>query len=70
MKKLLITQCPDSLRWYSDKIGQIVDFLGDVGNEYKSREDSGYINFVQYEDAKIIEIGIDMSNGEDISVIK
>lgn len=56
MKKLLIKQCPDKLRWYSNKIGETVDFFGNVGGEYKSREDAGYINFVQYADAEIVEI--------------
>lgn len=57
MKKLLIKQCPDSLRWYRDKIGQTVDFICDTAyGEYKSREDAGYINFVQHEDAEIVEI--------------
>ncbi|WP_143872547.1 hypothetical protein [Catenovulum sediminis] len=55
MKKLLIKQCPDPLRWYRRLIGQTVPFLGDVGTEYKSKEPEGYINFVQYEDAEIIE---------------
>lgn len=54
MKKLLITQCRDSMRWYSGMIGQTVPYLGDMGDEYKSREPSGYINFVQYQDSTII----------------
>ena len=62
-KKLLITQCPDSMRWYRNKIGELVDYLGDVGyGEYKSREPAGYINFVQHADAKVVEIGIDMAS--------
>jgi hypothetical protein len=52
---LKITQCPDRSRWYSSKIGDTVPFLGDVGNEYKSIEDDGYINFVQYDDAVIVK---------------
>jgi len=56
MKKLLIKQCPDPYRWYAGLIGELVEFLGDVGNEYKSREPDGYINFVQYEDAEIVDI--------------
>lgn len=55
MKVLLIKFCPDAMRWYSDKVGKTVPYLGDLGNEYKSKEDSGLINFVQYEDAEIIE---------------
>ena len=44
MPKLLIKKCPDKMRWYADKIGETVPFLGDVGDEYKSCEDAGYIN--------------------------
>ena len=44
------------MRWYRDKIGQTVPFLGDVGSEYKSRETSGYTNFVQKADAEIVNI--------------
>ena len=56
MKKLLIKQCPDGMRWYRNHVGQTVPFLKDVGDEYKSREPAGYINFVQYEDADIVEV--------------
>jgi len=56
MQALLIKRCPDGMRWYSTKIGQTVPFLGDVGNEYKSREDAGYINFVQYDDAELVDL--------------
>ena len=56
MKRLLIKQCPDGMRWYRGLIGQTVPFLRDVGDEYKSREPAGYINFVQYEDAEIVEV--------------
>jgi hypothetical protein len=69
MKKLLIKKCPDSMRWYKDSIGELVDYLGDVGNEYKSREPAGYINFVQYTDAEIVEIGIDIGLGSDYTII-
>jgi hypothetical protein len=55
MQVLLIKQCPDKMRWYAGLVGQTVPYLGDVGNEYKSREPEGFINFVQYADAEIIE---------------
>jgi hypothetical protein len=55
MKQLLIKQCPDPMRWYSNLIGQYVPFFGDTGAEYRSREPAGYTNFVQYEDAEIIQ---------------
>ena len=55
MKKLKIVQCNDSLRWYSNLIGKLVPYMGDTGTEYKSKEPTGYINFVQYEDAILIK---------------
>ena len=55
MKELFIHQCPDPMRWYSELVGERVPYLGDVGTEYKSREPAGYINFVQYDDADIVE---------------
>ena len=55
MNKLLIKSCKDRIRWYVNLIGQTVDYLGDVGNEWNSREPNyGYINFVQYYDAEIV----------------
>jgi hypothetical protein len=58
MEKLLIKQCKDGHRWYADLVGQTVPYLGTVGTEYKSKEPAGYINFVQFEDAEVV-------NGED-----
>lgn len=55
MKKLLIKHCSDPFRWYAGLIGQTVPFLADMGNEYKSREPDGFVNFVQYEDADIVD---------------
>ena len=51
-----IIQCNDPLRWYADKVGELVPFEGDTGTEYQSRESAGYINFVQYEDAEIVKV--------------
>jgi len=56
MKALLITSSGDGMRWYADKVGQVVPLLAIERTEYKSREDAGYINFVQLTDAKIIEV--------------
>ena len=47
------------MRWYADKIGKTVPYRGDVGTEYRSRQDDGYINFVQYEDCRIVEVDED-----------
>ena len=44
------------MRWYADKVGEIVPLLAIERTEYKSREDAGYVNFVQFTDAKIVEV--------------
>ena len=51
---LKIIKCNDPMRWYADKIGELVPYLGDFMGEYKSREDSGCTNFVQHGDAEVI----------------
>ena len=56
MEALLITSKGDGMRWYADKVGEIVPLLAIERTEYKSREDAGYVNFVQFADAKIIEV--------------
>ena len=57
MQVLEIVKCSDPSRWYADKIGQTVPYLGDEGDhyEYRSREPAGYINFVLKEDAVVID---------------
>lgn len=55
MKQLKIIQCPDPLRWYADLVGELVPFDGHSGGMFKSSEVKGYINFVKYEDAEIVE---------------
>lgn len=55
MPRLLITGCGDSMRWYADLVGQCVPLLADVGTEFKSREPAGYVNYVQYGDAVVID---------------
>jgi|TARA_B110000914_G_C15165352_1_gene310277 hypothetical protein len=56
MKALLITSKGDGMRWYAGMVGQTVPLLDIERTEYKSREPHGYINFVQFADAKIVEI--------------
>jgi len=53
--RLLITACIDPMRWYANLVGQCVPFLADVGTEFKSREPAGYVNYVQYGDAVVID---------------
>ena len=56
MKALLITSHGDGMRWYADKVGELVPLLAIERTEYMSREPSGYTNFVQFADAEIVEV--------------
>lgn len=56
MLMLRITQCPDPLMWYADKVGKNVPYCGQWPEAYKSREDAGYINMVKFEDAEVIDV--------------
>lgn len=58
MKALLITDCHDSLMWYSDIIGQVVPYVRQYDDEgyYMSREPAGFINIVYFKDAITIEV--------------
>ena len=53
--KILIKKCSDSLFWYADKVGETVPFVSDMGDQYLSREPTGYLNIVKYEDSELIE---------------
>jgi len=56
MKALLITSQGDGMRWYADKVGELVPLLAIERTEYMSREPAGYTNFVQFADAEIVEV--------------
>lgn len=64
---LLITQCPDPMRWYADMIGRQVPLLGKpfpIYGEYKSREPAGFTNFVRAEDCKIVSTVVTIGGEE------
>jgi len=54
---LKITGAKDGMMWYANKIGETVPYLGKSFHEYRSREDSGYINFVRIEDCEVVRVG-------------
>jgi len=54
--KLLITQCPDPLMWYANKVGETVPYEGYWPEAFKSREDGGYLNIVKFADAIIVPV--------------
>lgn len=55
MKKLLITDCSDSLMWYAKHVGDTVDLVREYDDCYMSREHDGYANIVLKKDACIVE---------------
>ena len=56
---LRITACSDPLLWYADQIGQLVPYEGDDGQYgFRSREPSGYVNFVKREDAQPTKVRV------------
>lgn len=54
--KIKILKCDDPLMWYSDLVGETVDFVAMKSDCYTSHEPSGLVNIVHFEDAEIIRI--------------
>ncbi len=55
MKNIKIISCDDSKKWYASLVGQVVPLIEEEEQEYKSREPSGFINFVSKSDAEVTE---------------
>jgi hypothetical protein len=64
MKKIKIIKCNDTRKWYANKIGEFVPFIKEmypdmlqttIAVDYRSIDDSGFINFVAAEDCEIID---------------
>ena len=51
VSQVLIQKCNDPLKWYADKVGRVVDVLGEDLHEYKARDKGGYVNFISKDDA-------------------
>lgn len=59
--KALVIGCADTRKWYANKVGQVVDILQDLGNEYKVLQDPDptmsnhrFINFILKTDTFLI----------------
>ena len=55
MKQLEIIKCSDSLMWYADSVGSIVELVREYDDCYMSREHDGYANIILKKDARIVE---------------
>ena len=56
MEVLKITKCSDHLKWYCRFIGSYVPFLDQEEKEFRSLEPAGYINFVDINDAEVVNL--------------
>lgn len=57
MKALRITGCTDPQMWYSDRIGDVVPYLGIWPESgYKSLDNGGYSNVVRFKDAEVVTV--------------
>ncbi len=52
--KLKIIDCTDPHLWYSNRIGETVDYKGKEDDIYWSRDSGGYVNIVYVKDAVLI----------------
>ena len=52
---VLVTKCPDKMKWYADKVGAIVEIIGEEDTEYKARDNGGYVNFISKDDASPVD---------------
>ena len=60
MQMLKIIKCSDPIRWYANLIGQTVPYVGDSMCEYMSQDRVGCVNYVQYEDAELVDVSVEM----------
>lgn len=48
---LLIERCPDKRKWYSSLVGEFVPLLAQEGDEWRSVQPDGFINYISVSDA-------------------
>jgi len=53
---LLITNCNDSMLWYSDFVGYCVPLVSTDKHSFWSKEPEGYLNIVEKEHAKLVQV--------------
>lgn len=64
MRVLKIIDCSDSLMWYRNRIGDIVDFIGEDEQYYWSRDNGGYKNIVKKRDGLIMDFNLNLTQDE------
>ena len=51
--KAKIIKCSDSMMWYRDSIGKVIDVVQDRGG-YLTRDNDGFVNVVKEKDILIL----------------
>lgn len=55
MKAIRIVKCSDSMMWYRDKVGKVVEYLREDTDYLWSREPAGYSNIIKRGDGVVID---------------
>lgn len=58
MKAIRIVKCSDSMMWYRNKVGHIVEYLREDDQYLWSREPAGYSNIIRREDGEVTECAL------------
>jgi hypothetical protein len=53
---LKVLDCQDPLMWYAGRVNEYVPYLARSSSEWKSREPSGYVNFIAAKNARIVHV--------------
>lgn len=53
---LKVMRCQDAQMWYAKLVGEYVPYLGLSGGEWKSRQPSGYSNFIAEDNARVVHV--------------
>lgn len=56
VRLLRVTRCQDSMMWYAPLVGEYVPCLGLDHGEWKSRQPSGFSNFIAEDNARVVHV--------------
>lgn len=56
VRMLKVMRCPDAMLWYAKRVDEYVPLLGLAQGQYRSREPSGHVNFIDEEHARVVHV--------------
>ena len=56
LRLLKVTRCQDAQMWYAKLVGEYVPCLGLSSGEWKSRQPTGYSNFISEANARVVHV--------------